>query len=95
MSNIQSRLLVDQRVILESERKFVEIVIWEVPMPVHGSGHGLKYRLALIVDGECALRYDNEAGKDGRRHADGADLSLLEHREVDGRFRAGHCEGAR
>ena len=72
MSNMRARLLVDQRVIL-SEREFVEIVIWEVPVPVHGSGHGLKYRLALVVDGECVLRYDNEAGKGDHRHAGAAE----------------------
>lgn len=30
--------------------------------------HSLKYRLALIVDDVCVLRYDNEAGKGDRRH---------------------------
>jgi hypothetical protein len=72
MSNMRARLLVDQRVIL-SEREFAEIVIWEVPVPVHGSGHGLKYRLAFVVDGECVLRYDNEAGKGDHRHAGGTE----------------------
>ena len=71
MSNMRARLFVDQGVIL-SEREFVEIVIWEVPVPVHGSGHGLKYWLALVVDGECVLRYDNEAGKGDHRHAGSA-----------------------
>jgi hypothetical protein len=35
---------------------------------VKGSSHRFKYRLALIVDGECVLRYDNEAGKGDHRH---------------------------
>jgi len=30
---------------------------------VRGSRHGFKYRLALVADGSCVLRYDNEAGK--------------------------------
>lgn len=72
MSNMRARLLVDQKVIL-SEREFLEIVIWAVPVPVHGSGRGLKYRLALVVDGECVLRYDNEAGKGDHRHAGSAE----------------------
>lgn len=72
MSNMRARLLIDQRVI-RSEREFVEIVIWEVPVPVQGSGRGLKYRLALVVNGECVLRYDNEAGKGDHRHAGGAE----------------------
>lgn len=45
-----------------------EIVIWTVPVPLKGSSHHFKYRLALIVDGECVLRYDNEAGKGDHRH---------------------------
>ena len=51
-----------------AEDAFAEIVVWRVPHPVKGSTHRLKYRLALIVAGECALRYDNEAGKGDRRH---------------------------
>lgn len=30
--------------------------------------HSLKYRLAYVVEGECVLRYDNEAGKGDHRH---------------------------
>ena len=32
------------------------------------STHRLKDRLALVVAGECVLRYDNEAGKGDHRH---------------------------
>ena len=46
----------------------MDAVIWEVPSPVPGSGHNLKYRLAFIVDGLCVLRYDNEAGKGDHKH---------------------------
>ena len=49
---------------------FVELVIWAVPSPVRGSGHGYKYRLALVVDGVCVMRYDNEAGKGDHKHVD-------------------------
>lgn len=41
----------------------IEERIWAVPHPVSGSAHGYKYSLALIVDGECVLRYDNERAK--------------------------------
>lgn len=47
---------------------FVEIVIWRVPRAVKGSTHQYKYRLALVVAGECVLRYDNETGKGDHRH---------------------------
>jgi len=42
--------------------------VWRVPSPVSGSTHGFKYRLALVVNGCCALRYDNEAGKGDHKH---------------------------
>jgi hypothetical protein len=51
-----------------SETAFAEMVIWRVPDPVRGSGHGFKYRLALVADGVCLLRYDNEVGKGDHKH---------------------------
>jgi Family of unknown function (DUF6516) len=47
---------------------FTEIVVWAVPRQVPGSTHRYKYRLALIDDGDCVLRYDNETGKGDHRH---------------------------
>jgi len=39
--------------------------------PLAGSSaHGYKYRLAFVVDDECVLRYDNEAGKGDHKHID-------------------------
>ena len=51
-----------------TDRVTAEMVIWIVPQPVKGSTHRYKYRLALIVDDICVLRYDNEAGKGDHRH---------------------------
>jgi hypothetical protein len=70
MSNMPAELLLDERHIL-TESAFVELVVWRVPAPVRGSQHEFRYRLALVVDGECALRYDNEAGKGDHRHVRG------------------------
>jgi hypothetical protein len=67
MSNIPAELLLDERHVL-SESAFAELVVWRVPAPVRGSQHEFSYRLALVVDGECVLRYDNEAGKGDHRH---------------------------
>ena len=39
-----------------------------MPRPVRGSQHDLKYALALVVDGACVLRFDNEAGKGDHMH---------------------------
>jgi len=67
MSNMPAELLLDERHIL-GEAAFAEIVVWRVPVSVRGSAHEYRYRLALVVDGECMLRYDNEAGKGDHRH---------------------------
>jgi Family of unknown function (DUF6516) len=45
---------------------FVELVIWQLPRKLPGSEH--RYRLALIHQGVCVVRYDNEAGKGDHRH---------------------------
>jgi hypothetical protein len=62
-----AELLLDERHIL-GEAAFVEIIVWRGPVSVRGSAHEYRYRLALVVDGECVLRYDNEAGKGDHRH---------------------------
>ena len=62
-----SELLFDERHVLDIGM-FAEIVVWRVPRRLRGSRHHFKYRLAFIVDGECVLRYDNEAGKGDHRH---------------------------
>jgi len=64
---MKAEALANERHVL-AEDAFAEIVIWRVPLPVKGSTHRFKYRLALIVGGECVLRYDNEAGKGDHRH---------------------------
>jgi hypothetical protein len=59
--------LVDERYVLDEEA-FVELAVWRLPRPLLGSAHWFKYRLALVVKGECALRYDNESGRGDHRH---------------------------
>ena len=62
-----AELLIDERHVLDA-KTFVEIVVWRLPRAVRGSAHRFKYRLALVSDGVCVLRYDNEAGKGDHRH---------------------------
>ena len=69
MSNMPAELLLDERHVL-GESAFAELVVWRVTAPVRGSEHEFRYRLALVVDGACVLRYDNEAGKGDHRHVD-------------------------
>jgi len=68
ISNMKAVLMLHERHPL-SEDAFVEMVVWRLPTPLPGCGHPFKYRLALIVNGACVLRYDNEAGKGDHRHA--------------------------
>jgi hypothetical protein len=60
-------LILKDRLELATDR-FVELVVWELPAPLRGSTHRFKYRLVLIVDGVCVLRYDNEASKGDHKH---------------------------
>ncbi len=64
---MKAEVLHHERFVL-AENAFAEVVIWRVPRSVRGSPHRLKYRLALVADGRCVLRYDNEAGKGDHRH---------------------------
>jgi hypothetical protein len=51
-----------------SDTAMVEIVVWKLPSPASGSEHSFKYRLALVSDTVCVMRYDNEAGKGDHKH---------------------------
>ncbi len=57
--------------VVYAENAFAELVLWRLRLPVLGSTHRFKYRLAFVVDGSCVLRFDNEAGKGDHLH-DGA-----------------------
>jgi Family of unknown function (DUF6516) len=67
ISNMKAKQLVKQRVEIH-DTAFAELVIWQLAQPLAGSKHSFKYRLAYVVDGQCVLRYDNEAGKGDHRH---------------------------
>jgi hypothetical protein len=45
----------------------LEMVLWEVPGPVRGSEHGLKYSLFYGTGKARLIGYDNEAGKGDHR----------------------------
>jgi hypothetical protein len=67
ISNMKAELLLQER-LSQGENGFAELVLWRLPVPAPGSVHAFKYRLALVVDGACVLRYDNEAGKGDHKH---------------------------
>ena len=64
---MNAKLMLNERHTL-SDDTFVEMVVWRLPTPVTGSHHGFKYRLALVVNGCCVVRYDNESGKGDHKH---------------------------
>ena len=45
--------------------------------PLDGSEHPYKYSLALVVAGECVLRYDNERGKGDHKHEGEAESAYV------------------
>lgn len=64
---MKAELLLRERHQLDS-KSFVEMRVWRVPRSVRASGHEFKYSLAYVVESECVLRYDNEAGKGDHIH---------------------------
>lgn len=70
---MSATLLLKQRKFI-NETAFAELVVWQVPAPVRGSAHAFKYRLVLVVDDCCVLRFDNEAGKGDHYHIGEAEL---------------------
>jgi len=78
ISNMKAALLLDERHVVAANA-FVELVIWRWRLDARlpGSGHYFKYRLALVVDGRCVLRYDNESGKGDHRHVGKKELSYV------------------
>lgn len=67
MLGSKAELILKERFQLQEEL-FAEMVIWRVPEPVRGSTHMFKYRLALVENAVCLVRYDNEAGKGDHKH---------------------------
>lgn len=71
---MKADLLLRERSILR-EDAFSELVVWRLPAPMAGSAHRYKYRLALIIEERCVLRFDNETGKGDHRHVDGSETA--------------------
>jgi len=63
----KAQTLLDARV-KQGEHAFAQLRVVRVPEPVRGSRHLFKYSLVYVVDGQCVLRFDNEAGKGDHCH---------------------------
>ena len=75
-SNMKSVRLLNERIGL-GDTSFVELVIWQLPHVTRERPHGFKYRLALVSEGVCVMRYDNEAGKGDHRHLGGIECDYI------------------
>ena len=64
---MNAKLMLNERHIV-SEDTFAEMMVWSLTSPLSGSHHYFKYRLALVFNGRCVLRYDNESGKGEHKH---------------------------
>ncbi|UUP18838.1 hypothetical protein NTH_03323 [Nitratireductor thuwali] len=64
---MKAELIEKSRTVI-NDTAFFEVVLWLLPAPAPGSEHPFKYRLALVINNECVLRYDNERGKGDHRH---------------------------
>ena len=62
-----AELIQERRYALGADR-FVAVSIWRLAVPLPPSTHNFKYRLALVANGVCVLRYDNERGKGDHKH---------------------------
>lgn len=56
---------------VRDDGSIVEVVVWEVPEPLHPCVHRYKYRLFYGLPGSERVRYDNERGKGDHRHVAG------------------------
>jgi len=70
---MDAKLMLNERHTI-SEICCVEMVVWQLSYPLPGSSHRFKYRLALVVNGICVLRYDNESGKGDHKHNDDEEI---------------------
>lgn len=64
--SIGSELLINET--RATKTGVAHIKIWRVTPPIAGLDHSYKYSLALVIDGECALRYDVHPGKADHKH---------------------------
>jgi Family of unknown function (DUF6516) len=67
-SNMKAKLILRERITLDDDM-FVELIVWHLPERLAGSQHDFKYRLALVRENICVMRYDNEAGKGDHKHS--------------------------
>ena len=71
---MRADLLFRQRIDYD-DGAIVEMVIWNLPLPLPPTTHGLKYSLFYGRPGVREVGYDNERGKGDHRHFQGAETA--------------------
>jgi len=67
MQYMKATLIVQAKEVRD-DGSIIEIVVWELAVPLPPCVHPYKYRLFFGQSGECFVRYDNERGKGDHRH---------------------------
>ncbi len=62
---------------IRDDGSIVEIVVWEIPLPLEPSLHNYKYRLYFGSQGGAHVRYGNERGKGDHRHVGGREETYV------------------
>ena len=65
--------LVINEKITRTDGSIIQIVVWDLPIPLNASRHRYKYRLYFGRDGICLVRFDNEQGKGDHKHIQGVE----------------------
>ena len=66
----KATLVINEK-ITQTDGAVIQIVVWDLPVPLKGSRHRYKYRLYFGKDGVCLVRLDNEQGKGDHIHVNG------------------------
>lgn len=62
--------VIDDKITL-NDGSIIQVVVWELPVPLKNSRHRYKYRLYFGKAGKCIVRFDNEQGKGDHQHVNG------------------------
>ena len=66
----KATLVINEK-ITQNDGSVIQVVVWDLPVPLKGSRHRYKYRLYFGKNGVCLVRFDNEQGKGDHMHING------------------------
>ena len=69
--------LVINEKITRTDGSIIQIVVWDLPIPLNASRHRYKYRLYFGRYGICLVRFDNEQGKGDHKHIQGVESPYI------------------